>query len=85
MLTKSRWRDIVPAMTNEHTAEIARKIKQMRLVRGLTQGQLGALTKHNANVISMWETGRRGVSAKNLVRLSLALRVPVDYLATGRS
>lgn len=62
-----------------------RRLKELRDARGWTQEELADKAKLKPAVISHFETGVRGApSADNLVKLSNALEVSIDYLL-GRS
>ena len=51
-----------------------------RKMRGLSQGELAARAKLLPMTISHYETGERGPSLENLVKLADALNVSVDFL-----
>jgi transcriptional regulator with XRE-family HTH domain len=58
-----------------------RRLRQARDLRGLTQAQLAEKSRVSAVMISHFETGvRPSASADNLVKLSNALEVSIDYL-----
>lgn len=58
-----------------------RRLRQARDLRELTQAQLAAKSRVSAVMISHFETGvRPSASADNLVKLSNALEVSIDYL-----
>ena len=58
-----------------------RRLRQARDLRGLTQAQLAEKSRVSAVMISHFETGARpSASADNLVKLSNALEVSIDYL-----
>ena len=62
-----------------------RRLKHLREARGWTQEELSAASRVPAAMISHFETGQRqNASADNLVKLSNALHVTIDYLV-GRS
>jgi transcriptional regulator with XRE-family HTH domain len=62
----------------------ARRLKEVRELRQLSQGDLAAKIDKEAGLISHFETGRRAPSLLVLKRLADALQVTIDYL-TGRS
>ncbi len=58
-----------------------RRLRQARDLRELTQAQLAEKSRVSAVMISHFETGvRPSASADNLVKLSNALEVSIDYL-----
>lgn len=52
-------------------------LRAWREHRGMTQARLAEAIGTNASVVSLLETGDRGLSPKWLRRLSVALRAPV--------
>lgn len=62
---------------------LGRRIKQLRLERGLSQETL-AEPNYTAAYISHLEKGKRTASPAALEHLAKKLRVTVDHLATGR-
>lgn len=62
-------------------SSFGRRLRQARDLRELTQAQLAAKSRVSAVMISHFETGvRPSASADNLVKLSDALEVSIDYL-----
>ena len=59
---------------------IGHRIKNLRVLNGLTQGELGGAVGVSANAVGMWERGVRTPSTDALAALSKALRCPVDEL-----
>ena len=58
-----------------------RRLRQARDLRQMTQAQLAEKSRVSAVMISHFETGvRPSASADNLVKLSNALEVSIDYL-----
>jgi transcriptional regulator with XRE-family HTH domain/Zn-dependent peptidase ImmA (M78 family) len=55
-------------------------MREARLAAGLTQEELGAAAGLDRTMIVKIEAGNRRIDAMELVRLSSALRVPVDFL-----
>lgn len=56
-------------------------IRELRLVKDLTQAELATLTGLKRLTISQIETNRRGISPKNLSQLALALDVPISFIS----
>lgn len=63
------------------TKDLATALRELRLERGLTQGQLAYKAATTPEYISMLETGTRGnPGADLLVRLATALQTTPDYI-----
>lgn len=62
----------------------ARRLREIRELRGLSQGDLAGKIGKEAGLISHFENARRAPSLLVLKRLADALQVTIDYL-TGRS
>lgn len=62
----------------------ARRLREIRELRGLSQGDLADKIGKEAGLISHFEKARRAPSLLVLKRLADALQVTIDYL-TGRS
>lgn len=61
------------------------RLRELRKINGLTQDQLSRKSGVHRTSIARYETGRNGMSEKNLIRISDALNVPVDeILKEGR-
>jgi transcriptional regulator with XRE-family HTH domain/Zn-dependent peptidase ImmA (M78 family) len=65
---------------NREWAEVGEQIRQIRLATGVSQGELGDLVGLDRTMIAKIEAGSRRVDALELVKLSSALRVPMDHL-----
>ena len=62
------------------------RLRELRKINGLTQDQLSRKSGVHRTSIARYETGRNGMSEKNLIRISDALNVPVDeILKEGRA
>ena len=61
-------------------ADVGDRVRAARLAAGLTQEELGARAGLDRTMIVKIESGDRRIDAMELVRLSSALRVPVDFL-----
>lgn len=59
----------------------ARRLRRLRMRRGLTQRELAALCGLAPQQVSHYEAGRYRPHARNLAKLAEALRVPVPTLA----
>lgn len=59
-----------------------RRLKSLRLARGLSQEQLAALASLDRTYVSSCERGRRNATIRTIVRLSAALDVdPCDLVS----
>lgn len=63
--------------------EIGKRITECRHQLGLTQEQLADNADLSPQFISYAESGKRAMRPENLIKLSAALNVSVDYLLTG--
>jgi transcriptional regulator with XRE-family HTH domain/Zn-dependent peptidase ImmA (M78 family) len=61
-------------------ADVGERMREARLAAGLTQEELGAAAGLDRTMIVKIESGNRRIDAMELVRLSSALQVPVDFL-----
>lgn len=62
------------------TLEIGEKIRQLRLQRGMTQGQLGEALGLSAQAVSKWESQTNMPDIQLLPELSVLLGVSIDEL-----
>lgn len=60
--------------------DVGERLRVARLATGLTQEELGAKTALDRTMIVKIESGHRRIDAMELIRLSSALQVPVDFL-----
>ena len=58
-------------------------LRELRKNKGLTQFKLAQKSGVNRTIIARYETGRTGMSEKNLIRVAGALGVPVDEVMKG--
>jgi transcriptional regulator with XRE-family HTH domain/Zn-dependent peptidase ImmA (M78 family) len=61
-------------------AAVGERMRATRLAAGLTQEELGTNAGLDRTMIVKIESGNRRIDAMELIRLSSALRVPVDFL-----
>lgn len=61
-------------------ADVGERMRVARLAAGLTQEELGARAGLDRTMIVKIESGKRRIDAMELIRLSSALQVPVDFL-----
>ncbi|WP_341808271.1 helix-turn-helix transcriptional regulator [Wolbachia endosymbiont (group E) of Neria commutata] len=67
------------AKTNFVNLEIGKKIRELRLVRGMTQGDLGKLVGITFQQIQKYEKGINSVLVGRLYNLAIALGVTPEY------
>lgn len=60
--------------------DVGERMREARLAAGLTQEELGTRAGLDRTMIAKIESGSRRIDAMELIRLSSALRVPVDFL-----
>lgn len=58
-------------------------LRELRKIKGLTQDQLSRKSGVHRTSIARYETGKNGMSEKNLIRIAGALDVPVDEVLKG--
>lgn len=66
-------------------AAFGRRLKALRLERGLSQEQLAHLSELDRTYVSSCEAGRRNATVRTIVRLSAALQVDPGDLLSDRS
>lgn len=65
--------------------EFARRLRAVRIEKGLAQNDLARIAKLHPMQVSKYERGERAPSAANLVSLAEALGVTVEYLMDGNA
>jgi transcriptional regulator with XRE-family HTH domain len=60
---------------DDPVAGFARRLRRIRLKRGLSQEQLASLAELDRTYVSSCEAGRRNATIRTIYRLSAALRV----------
>ena len=68
------------AMSLDIKKSFGRRIRALREKQGLTQEDLANRAKLHRNYIGGIERGERNPSLVNIVKLSVALRIPIDDL-----
>lgn len=63
--------------------DVGKRIMERRKKLGLTQERLAELSDVTTQFVSYAESGKRAMRPENLLKLSSALNVSVDYLLTG--
>lgn len=66
-----------------YLCEVGKRILERRKQLRLTQEELAEKGNLSTQLVSSAELGKRGLRAENLLKLSIALDVSVDYLLTG--
>lgn len=67
-------------MADKELQTIGKTIRRLRLIKGLSQEELGAEANLDRTYISDIELGTRNFGIKNLIKLARALKVAVVYL-----
>lgn len=80
-LTNILWRDI--AMRELDFEKIGKKIKELRLEKGLTQEYIAHMADVNTSHISNIENNRVKISLSTLVQICNALNTTVDYVISS--
>jgi transcriptional regulator with XRE-family HTH domain len=65
--------------------EIGKRIRALRLERGLSQTELGALLNVTFQQVQKYEKGANRVAAGRLQRIAEALEVPITFFYSGNS
>ncbi len=65
--------------------DIGKRIKIARKYKGLSQDELAKRIGVAQQNIARWEKGERIPGAKNLIKISKALDVSIDWILTGES
>jgi transcriptional regulator with XRE-family HTH domain len=63
-------------------AAFGRRLRRLRLQRGLSQEQLASLAQLDRTYVSSCEAGRRNVTIRTIARLSAALDVDASALVS---
>lgn len=58
---------------------VGEKLKQLRIARNLTQGELSESLGISRQLVSRWESGKRKISAEQLKKIANVLGVTLDY------
>ena len=59
---------------------LSRRIKELRIAKGLSQNKLGQFLGVSQQAVGKWETGNSEPDSAMLLRLSTFFQVSVDYL-----
>ncbi len=57
-----------------------KKLKELRLEKGLSQRQLGEIFSVCNQTVSFWETGSREPDLDTLVSIARYFEVPIDFM-----
>jgi transcriptional regulator with XRE-family HTH domain len=63
--------------------EIAKRVRALRLQRGMSQTELGAVLDVTFQQVQKYETGSNRISAGRLQQIAEILEVPVTYFYSG--
>lgn len=72
-------------MVDNGWVAIGERLREARIVRGLGQQQLGDALNLDRTMVAKLETGRRRLTALELLQVAETLRVPMGWLAAGPS
>jgi transcriptional regulator with XRE-family HTH domain len=64
--------------------EIGKRIKEVRISRGISRKALAAIVEISAWHLGLIECGRRGLTLRNCIVMCGVLNVSAEYIATGR-
>ena len=64
-------------------ADVGARLRDLRLLAGLSQRELGRRTGLSNSFLSEVENGRRGLGAASLLRLCRVLGASMDWVMTG--
>ena len=67
-------------MQVKELSDFGKRVRSLRLERGLTQVQLGNIANFDRNYIGMVERGERNPSLINLHRIAKAFGIPMSEL-----
>ncbi len=70
-------------MRDELDAEIGRRVREARLVRGMSQTELGEALGITFQQIQKYERGLNRIGSGRLFKISQVLRLPVTYFYDG--
>ena len=82
---KGKERPLSGDLKRRLLVDAERRIREARTEQALSLEQVARLTGISAPALSLIETGRRDPRLTTLVRISAALRVPLEVLVTGKS
>ncbi len=74
---------INPRGGDPRDAEIGRRVRTLRLERGLSQTELGNLINVTFQQVQKYEKGMNRISAGRLQRIAEVLGVPIAFFFTG--
>ena len=59
---------------------IGKRIKEIRVERGLSQQRMGEILSVSQDTVSLWEKGKSVPTAEFLIAISKSFDVSVDYI-----
>ena len=59
---------------------IGKRIKELRMERGLSQEKMGEILSVSQDTISLWEKGKSVPTAEYLIEMAKQFEVSVDYI-----
>ena len=69
---------------NSFNADLGARVRKTRESRGLTREKLAEAADIDTKFLYEIETGKKGMSAKTLTSIALALNVSLDAIALGK-
>lgn len=69
---------------NELYVKAGKRIYELRQGKKMSREQLAGKARISDKFLYEIESGRKGISAQNLLRLAIALDVSCDYILTGQ-
>ncbi|WP_181905656.1 helix-turn-helix domain-containing protein [Microbacterium bovistercoris] len=73
----------MPRVPSPAAAHIGKRIRAVRVDKGLTQEQLGHEAQTDSSAIRSYENGRAMLSIRTLLRISRALKQPPEFFLKG--
>ncbi len=74
---------MTPRGGDPRDAEIGKRVRTLRLQRGLSQTELGALINVTFQQVQKYEKGTNRISAGRLQRIAEVMTVPVSFFFAG--
>jgi transcriptional regulator with XRE-family HTH domain len=74
---------VTPRGGDPRDAEIGRRVRTLRLERGLSQTELGSLINVTFQQVQKYEKGTNRISAGRLQHIAEVLNVPVSFFFAG--
>ena len=79
-ISKERYLKIKESDLMKTSNVFPKRLKELRLKKGLTQTELGEKVGVKQNTFTNWENGKREPNFENLIKIADLLEVSVDWL-----